>query len=376
MAARDKMVNPFKPTAGMTPPVLVGRENVIDDFLDGLAEGPGAPGRLMRITGPRGSGKTVLLSEMGTLARQAGWTVVDVSGKEQICPTVLDQLSHDRSFKKLDVTFSLPFVSAEASFERAAQAESFRAAFADSVRALTGAGSGLMISVDEAQDASPEEMTVLATNVQYMIREGQNICLVFAGITTGVLDLLNGEGLTFLRRAKPEELAPIPVDDVAAALRKSIELSGLQIGDEALAQAAEATHGYAYLIQLVGYYVWREGRRHVADSALISVTDARRGSNAAREEFERAVLETAIVGLTKPAMEYLLAMTEDAGASSTMEIARRIDKPASSANTYRRMLIERQIIESTAPGYVAFSIPFMREYLANNSQAIMARYGE
>lgn len=370
------MINPFKPTAGMTPPVLVGRDNVIDDFLDGLAEGPGAPGRLMRITGPRGSGKTVLLSEMGALAREAGWAVVDVSGKEQMCATILDQISQDNAVKTLNITLSFPFVSAEASLERGGRPETFRSAFAEYVRVLSEADSGLMIAIDEAQDALPEEMTVLATNVQYMIREGRNICLVFAGITTGVLDLLNGEGLTFLRRAKPEELAAIPIEDVAMALRETIEQSGLQIEEAALADAAEATHGHAYLIQLVGYYVWRGGRRHAADTTLISRSDAERGIDLARKEFERAVLETAIAGLTKPAMEYLIAMAEDDGASSTMEVARRIGKPASSANTYRRMLIERQIIEATAPGYVAFSIPFMREYLVSNKSRIMTRYGE
>ncbi len=55
--------NPFKPTAGKMPPVLVGREKVTDDFLEGLANGEKLRARLMRITGPRGSGKTVLLSE-------------------------------------------------------------------------------------------------------------------------------------------------------------------------------------------------------------------------------------------------------------------------------------------------------------------------
>lgn len=65
------LVNPLKPTAGMTPPVLIGREAVIEDFRDGIEEGAGAPGRLMRITGPRGSGKTVLLTRAGRARRTA-----------------------------------------------------------------------------------------------------------------------------------------------------------------------------------------------------------------------------------------------------------------------------------------------------------------
>ena len=43
--------NPFKPTAGKRPPILIGRESVIEDFEEGLANGAGAPGRLMLITG-------------------------------------------------------------------------------------------------------------------------------------------------------------------------------------------------------------------------------------------------------------------------------------------------------------------------------------
>lgn len=51
--------NPFKPTAGKRPPMLIGRESVIEDFEEGLDNGAGAPGRLMLITGNRGCGKTV-----------------------------------------------------------------------------------------------------------------------------------------------------------------------------------------------------------------------------------------------------------------------------------------------------------------------------
>lgn len=42
--------NPFKPTAGKRPPILIGRESVIEDFEEGLDNGAGAPGRLMLIT--------------------------------------------------------------------------------------------------------------------------------------------------------------------------------------------------------------------------------------------------------------------------------------------------------------------------------------
>ena len=33
--------NPFKPTAGKRPPILIGRESVIEDFEEGLDNGAG-----------------------------------------------------------------------------------------------------------------------------------------------------------------------------------------------------------------------------------------------------------------------------------------------------------------------------------------------
>lgn len=359
----------------MTPPVLVGRDSVVDDFIEGLDDGPGAPGRLMRITGPRGSGKTVLLTELGQIADERGWSVANVSGKEPLCDSIREQLVRSSRLKSLDVSVSLPFVSASAKVGDGGAGLSFREVFSRAVHALSEDDAGLLVTIDEVQDASRVDMTVIATNVQYMIREGQNVGLLFAGITTGVLDLLNGEGVTFLRRAQAEELGSIPIGEVADAFRETIEVSGLLIDDEALAAAAKATRGYAYLIQLVGYYVWREGRRHRDESLVISVEDVRRGTQVAVERYGQSVLETALAGLTKPAMEYLIAMAEDEGASSTSEIAARIGKPAASANTYRRILIARQVIESTAPGYVAFSMPFMREYLVQHKDELLARYG-
>ncbi len=290
------LINPFKPTVGMAPPILMGREAVLEDFSDGLLEGPGSPGRLMRITGPRGSGKTVLLTELGELAAARGWRVIHVVSDEDSC-------------------------------------------------------------------------------VQLMIRERQNIAFVFAGTTTGVLDLLNNKSMTFLRRAKSEELANIPIDEVPDALRTSIERSGLRIAAEALETAAVATEGYAYLTQLVGYNIWRTARRHVDVSREITMEDVERGVRTADKEYADAVLETALADLTRPAIEYLLAMCEDEAASSTGDIAKRMERRTSDANTYRRILIARQIIEATATGYVAFSMPRMRQYLMEHRERILARYG-
>lgn len=57
-------VNPFRPTAGATPPQLIGRAGVLDEFRYGLRIRTGAPSLLTIITGARGIGKTMMLNEV------------------------------------------------------------------------------------------------------------------------------------------------------------------------------------------------------------------------------------------------------------------------------------------------------------------------
>ena len=374
-----KYRNPFKPTAGKMPPVLVGRDKVINDFIEGLENGEGAPGRLMRITGPRGSGKTVLLSELASIAGEQGWLVVNVSASGDLLESIRKKLLKAAVLEPNTIKVDAGPVSIEASRVKP-DSEDFETVFERKAREMTSRGKGLLVTMDEVQDASRNDVREIATAVQFLIREDQNIALVFAGITTGVLDLLNGKAMTFLRRAKPEELDAIPIDEVSDSLRTAVEESGFSIEDAALERAASATAGYAYLIQLVGYHIWRAAwlrcRERSDGGIVISSVDAEKGIGEAMEEFKEAVLETAIAGLPRTAVEFALAMSEAPGrVVSTSDIAARLGKSTGYLSPYRRQLIARQIIEQTAPGYVTFSIPFMREFLVERRGEILARYG-
>lgn len=367
--------NPFKPTAGAEPPILVGRDVVLEDFEIGIEEGVGAPGRLMRITGPRGSGKTVLLTELGDIARRHEWRVVDVTATEHLPELICRRLEKTAGLD-YSVELDLMVVKAKAQKDDPQQSEDIYEVMERTVSKLTKDGKGLLVTIDEVQDASIEDTRTIAVAVQHLIRERLNIAFVFAGLTAGVMNLLGEDGPTFLRRAYPEELDTIPIGEVAAAFQATFEKNDVQIDEDALTEAAEATAGYAYLIQLVGYYVWRSAQVRMGKlMKSISMEDVKDGVVAARREFDRTVLDTAIARLPKTAMDYLLAMAENRLASSTGEIAERLGISASSLSSTRKLLVSRQLIEPTARGYVDFSIPFLREYLIENRQALLARYG-
>lgn len=84
--------NPLKPSAGHLPPVLIGRDLVLDDFQEGLDNGFGAPGRLMRITGARGIGKTVMLTEFRRVAEQRGWQAISETASAGMAQRLLSKM--------------------------------------------------------------------------------------------------------------------------------------------------------------------------------------------------------------------------------------------------------------------------------------------
>lgn len=151
-----------------------------------------------------------------------------------------------------------------------------------------------------------------------------------------------------------EELSSIPIDAVADSLGKTMRKGGLEIGDEELERAAEATAGYAYLVQLVGYNIWRTVAMKRGELIATS-EDVRAGIDRAMGEYERAAVETAIAGIGKNALWYLLAMVQDtAVASATADIAARMGAPTSSLSSARPprvpvYAVEPQVLHRNVP---------------------------
>lgn len=372
--AKSRPVIPFKPTAGAEPPMLIGREAVIEDFEDGLEEGVGAPARLMRITGPRGSGKTVLLTELGDIARDYGWNVIDVTAQGKLVEDIQHGLASAWKMGEMSVEAELGPLSARFGGV-GSQPLTLRDMLTRVTGKLSAKGRGLLVTVDEIQDANPDEVREVATSVQHIIRERGSIAFVFAGLTAGVLDLINGRALTFLRRAKSEELAPLPTDEVARSMRITIENAGMGVDAEALDFMASQTEGYAYLIQLIGYCVFAVARKHADANPTITAKDARLGMERAMAEFASAVQETAIADVSERGAEFLIAMAGfDTQNVSTSDIARAMNLEPQQLTYTRRQLIKAQVIEAPSRGVVRFAIPHMRKFLLGHGEDILARY--
>lgn len=369
----DSTGNPFKPTAGATPPLLVGRQHLVDELAESLDDGPGAPGRLSIFTGARGVGKTVMLTEAGAQARPRGWIVLD----ETATPGLLDRLLAAVVTARQNLDFTPRSRRAVtgvnltglggvqwAGPEQAREVQ-LRAALELLVTQLESKGTGLLITIDEVHRGAQDDMRSLAATYQHLVREQRDVALVVAGLPSSVSELLNDDVLTFLRRASQHTLADVPLDEVRTAFEDTITSSGRSVSPEALDIAADATGGYPFMIQLVGYHVWRRARDLVVDAQA-----ARAGVVDARVRLGATVHATNLASLSDIDRTYLLAMAQDDGPSRTGDIAARLGRGSNYGSVYRARLIAAGVIRDSGYGWVDFAVPYLREYLREHAASL------
>lgn len=371
--------NPFKPTADKMPPVLVGRQGVIDEFVEGLENGAGAPGRLMLISGNRGYGKTVMLGELRREAIARGWTVLPETASRGMCDRLLQALSPRKA--RVDAASISPSVSIGGVVSASLGSLSITApeeralTLRDAINARLAEmepGRGIVFTIDEAQAASEQDMVTLATTLQHVIADQdmsplpddqkRGIAMVFAALPSSVDDLLDNKVLTFLRRAQKERLGDVMIPDVRDSYVEAVNRAGKEIGFDAAMLAARHSGGHPYLVQLVGYYMWRSADKR--GSNTIEPVDVELGVRDAREAFFDAVCAPVYYGLRSPQRLFIEAMARDeVGPSRLADIARRCERSSAWASKYRASLIRERVIEAAGYGLVRMCAPHLLDFI-------------
>ena len=146
-------------------------------------------------------------------------------------------------------------------------------------------------------------MVALATALQHVIRdqdltntpdsEKKGIAFAFAGLPSIVDDLTGNDVLTFLRRSQRRILKEIPLLEVRDAYASVVSKSGKEIPEEIALDAARKAGGHPYMIQLVGYYMWRAAERR--GSRIIESYDVSTGESDALSRLLRGDMRTIVL---------------------------------------------------------------------------------
>lgn len=358
----------FHPTFGSRPAQIVGRNKEIEQFLSGLQNPVGSRERCTFFIGQRGMGKTALLLELAEKAADYGYVVALVTAYEDM-PDEIIEIIQQKGQKYLPKERGRKVQGVDAG----AFGFSFGLTFSDEVTAQYGFRTklsllsdrleeydkGILILIDEAKTS--EAMRQIAVTYQHLIGEDKNIAIAMAGLPQAISGVLNDDVLTFLNRANKVHLEAIRNTEIRIYFKKAFEQMEISISEELLEEAVRATHGFPYLMQLIGYYMiqYADEKKMITRPILGSVLTA------SRKDMEENVFEPILKPLSENDVIFLKAMAQDEGASKSADIGERLGKGNSFVQPYRARLIEAGVIESPRKGYLEFAIPYLKEYLRN-----------
>ena len=358
----------FVPSFGNRPRNLIGREAVLQQFQLTLNSPPGSRDRAILLLGQRGSGKTVLLWELADLAKVKGFIVAP--------PTIVTSGMLDRILEKLEEAGSDYLAKPKAKLSGGSvgalgfsaglqlqspeqEKKSFAYRLSVLCRQLNEKGKDVLILIDEVQANSPE-LKQLIVAFQELVGEGRRIAIVFAGLPMAISSTLNDHVLTFLNRAVKISLPPLRIGEIEAYFSQAFSELGVLLSDERITEAAEATEGSPFLMQLIGHYL-----TVLAEEQLPMKEDVfQKALSLAKRDFKNDVCGTTLAALSEQDRVFLETMAQSDDAVSLTEIAERMGVSNSYAQLYKRRLIQAGVIMQPQRGFVSFAVPYLKDYLS------------
>ncbi|MCY4632115.1 MAG: ATP-binding protein [bacterium] len=364
--------NPFSPSFGTSPPVLAGRDAILDSVGDALATGPTHPDYTALFIGVRGAGKTVMLNAVEDLARTRGWLVLSDNASSAGLPDRLTRAASDllAGLGPTEPKRRLSSVTAAGigvGFETVPTPEAdhdLRKALTGLGDALAERGTGLLITVDEMQSGDVAEIREFGSVLQHVSRREQRpVAFIGAALPQIEDTLLSDDAIGFLQRCSRYDIDPLSPQATRRAIAEPINEHGRSIDSAALDRAVAATSGYAFMIQLVGFHSWQ------ADVASPHVTPdhVATGIAEARRRIGRMVIAPIWRTLSEVDRRFLLAMAQDDSESKLTDIADRLGVTTKYASVYRHRLIRAGMILPAGRGRVSFAHHAAPDWLRNQN---------
>ena len=342
------MTNPFTLTFGIKPSQYIDRFEqsslITDTFQD---EEPS--NHTYIITGVRGTGKTVLLSQATELFKNnKNWYVVEVNPSRDILHSVVAKL-YDmkglRSLFRMD-GIDLSLFGFGISVANGNPISDIEIALERMVSVIKKQNKRVLITIDEV--TNNEYMKVFAGTYQILLRNRLPVFLLMTGLFQNIAELQNEKSLTFLYRAPKIQLSPL---DLSSIMRSYQTLFNLD--KEESVKMAQLTRGYSFAYQVLGYLRWEHP--DVPLDELLFQYD---------RYLADFVYEKMYSELSVKDKEVLNAMSSfGTNAMRNIEIRSALNMKPQLFSIYRDRLLKRGLIYSPQYGYLAFVLPRFAEFI-------------
>jgi hypothetical protein len=394
----DSIRNPYTPGAGARPHQLVGREAQLAAFDVALQRAQlWRPARSKILYGLRGVGKTVLLRELASHARNQRWIVISVEARagEPLLPTLNREIFKElrnagRTWtgdalhwaRRVFTSFSLQAdpgagtysfglkVEPAAGYADSGHLDQDMAEMFDQLATLAGAnGVGVLVTIDELQEVEPTTVGALNQTVHKLGQGGEPMPFLMVGAGLPSLQGILAEATSYAERLYEywaiDRLSPDAVD---AALVGPAQELGVSWEPAALERAREFSDGYPFFIQVLGKHAWDlSPGPDIGDSDVIdAIADA-------RVDIDAGLYSARWQRATRAEQRLLRAIATcapEGGPAKMAELVAEMGKTKiSQLSPARSALISKGLVYAPNRGELAFTVPGMATFA--NRQVIV-----
>ncbi|MBC3209089.1 ATP-binding protein [Pseudomonas sp. SWRI111] len=384
----DKNTNPFNPGAGVSPPELAGRSEVLETADTALARTKrGKHAKSLMILGLRGVGKTVLLNQIKDRALALGYLAEMQEAhdgaelKQLLIPVLrrvllrLDRVQSTVEAVKRGIRILRSFIGnitiaaggaevtlggdSEAGYADSGNLEDdLRDVLIATAEAARDAGTPVAILIDELQYLSKDELGALIRGIHAVNQAALPLILFGAGLPQ--LAGQAGDAKSYAERLfEFPRLGALLEIDAWKALRDPVEEEGASISDGALREIFEKTHGYPYFLQEWGYTAW-----NIAKEQSITEADAQAATEESIRKLDESFFRVRFDRTTPAEREYMRCLAElGEGPQRSADVAKALGRNATSLGPVRDSLIKKGMIYSPEYSLIAFTVPLFDEFM-------------
>ncbi len=379
--------NPFRP--GDAPLVLAGREQIRIEIED-MVRAIGITWRPVFLEGPRGVGKTSLIDWSDEPISQAGLLHVKLEARRSASlfdlitrwrvanhPTLLELGLTGDVTAATEVEFGAgPIKMRRTSPQPAAKAATTDIELAvELLDVLASRGSGLVVSVDEAQVGG----TRLVQDISSLLTSARNskwpLNFLIAGLHS-MRKLIapnrrNGGSLGQLERASWLPVAPrLDHAETVFAIVEALQLTGRdwQLSDDAADRIFELTAGYPYAVQLLGSELWDAAPR----PHRIDTDDVDRVSTTFADKLSRSLFSSRWRQMPAEERRYVQALATlltGTAEVTNAQVAEHLAKRPNETTYLRERLLDSGVIVvgKNNPRAAEFITPLLADYVLEHS---------
>lgn len=335
-----KSSNPFSLSFGKKPFEYISRLSQTDTIIKDFTTEP-SPSQVYMITGIRGSGKTVMMSNISEyFSNEKDWLVIELSTERDLLLSLASKL-YNSSFQAgiIEAKIDLSFFGIGVEIKGASKITDIDVATEKMLKVIKRKKKKLLVTIDEV--VNNKSVREFSSMFQIYMRQDYPIYLLMTGLYENIYNLQNEKTLTFLYRAPKISLEPLNTGAVINSYRNIFNIS-----EEAARQMYSLTKGYPFAFQVLGYLYWENGGAGSIEK-ILPMYD---------QYLEEYVYGKIWFELSNTDRNIIRVMSES-NETNVTAIREMLDMSTEKFSVYRKRLINKGIVKAGAYGEIEMTLP-------------------